>query len=379
MAAPTLTMTVLAGPTVPIPLPPDLMARLRSVRVSESDEDRSAFTLSFDAGRSGSGGALDTPVLLGSPMTAFARVGILVTFGVLPKLLVDGIITTLELVPGERPGSATLTVTGEDIGYLLDREEFDAEHPALDDHLAVLAILAPYLADGISAQVIPPLDQDPPLPIDRVPTQHGSDLQHVSMLAERHGYVAYAMPGSVPGTSTFYWGPPVRLGLPQPALSVDLGPDTNVTSVRFQTDALSPALVTGRVQDRRSGEAVDVEIDSSLRPPLAALPLWQTAQRNLRTRRLRGGSSNATTATARAQAEVDRSIDAVTAQGELDGARYGDVLRPRALVGLRGAGWSHDGLWYVRKVDHDLAPGSYKQSFTLAREGYGSTLPAVVV
>jgi hypothetical protein len=58
---------------------------------------------------------------------------------------------------------------------------------------------------------------------------------------------------------------------------------------------------------------------------------------------------------------------------------HGGLLRPRALVGLRGAGWSHDGLWYVRKVSHDLSRGSYRQSFTLAREGYGSTLPAVVV
>jgi len=53
------------------------------------------------------------------------------------------------------------------------------------------------------------------------------------------------------------------------------------------------------------------------------------------------------------------------------------VLRPRALVGVRGAGWSHDGLWYVRRVVHHLAPGSYRQQFTIARDGYGSTVPAV--
>ena len=46
---------------------------------------------------------------------------------------------------------------------------------------------------------------------------------------------------------------------------------------------------------------------------------------------------------------------------------------------VRGAGWSHDGLWYVRSVEHDLRPGSYRQSFSIAREGYGSTVPAVLV
>jgi hypothetical protein len=70
---------------------------------------------------------------------------------------------------------------------------------------------------------------------------------------------------------------------------------------------------------------------------------------------------------------------AVVGEGELDGAVYGAVLRPRGLVGMRGAGWTYDGLWYVRKVVHEIAPGSWTQKFTIAREGYGSTVPAVVV
>jgi KUP system potassium uptake protein len=41
---------------------------------------------------------------------------------------------------------------------------------------------------------------DPPLPIERVPTQHDTDLRHLVMLAERHGYVAYVIPGPAPGT-----------------------------------------------------------------------------------------------------------------------------------------------------------------------------------
>ena len=227
---------------------------------------------------------------------------------------------------------------------------------------------------------IPPVDMDPPLPIERVPTQHDTDLRHLVMLAGRHGYVAYVTPGPVPGTSTFYWGPPIRVGVPQPALSVDLGPETNVTAPpRFRVDALSPVRVEGEVQDPRSGSTTSLTMSTSLRPPLAALPLWMTSSGDVRTRRLRESGTGTTSAFARAQAEVDRSIDAVVGEGELDGARYGSVLRPRGLVGMRGAGWSHDGLWYVRRVVHDLAPGSYRQQFTIAREGYGSTVPAVLV
>lgn len=374
-----MRLTVLAGPTLPVPLPGPDTARLRAVRVTEADDDRSVFTLTFDAGRGGREAALDTP-MLSSPVTTGARVVVVVTLGVLPSVLMDGIVTSVELTPGDEPGAATLTATGEDVSLLLDREERDTEWPALDDYPQVLAVLAPYAARGIVPMAIPPADMDPPLPIERVPTQHDTDLGHLTELARRHGYVAYVIPGPVPGTSTFYWGPPVRAGLLQPALSVDLGPETNVDAPpQFRVDALTPVTVHGSVQDPRSGSTTAIRSSVSSRLPLAALPLWQTHAGDLRTRRLRESGTGTTTALARAQAEVDRAADAVVGEGEIDGARYGAVLRPRGLVGVRGAGWSHDGLWYVRRVVHDVAPGSYRQQFTIARDGYGSTVPVVPV
>ena len=379
MASPGVRLTVLAGPTIPLPLPGPITARLRSAQVTESDEERSAFTLTFDAGRSGPLGALDTPLLSGSPVAVGARVVLVVTFGALPTVLMDGIVTALELTPGDAPGSATMTATGEDVSVLLDREERDGEWPALDDYPQALAILAPYAAQGIVPMVIPPADMDPPLPVERVPTQHETDLRHLVTLAGRHGYVAYVIPGPVPGTSQFYWGPPVRIGLPQPALSVDLGPVTNVVSPpSFREDLMSPVTVDGVVQDPTTGAAMPVTAKASLRPPLAALPLWAVHAGDVRKRRLRESGTSTVAAFARAQAQVDLAADAVVGEGELDGARYGAVLRPRGLVGVRGAGWSHDGIWYVRRVEHDLSPGAYRQKFTVAREGYGSTVPAVL-
>ena len=378
MGAPGILVSILAGPTVPLPLPATFAARWRSARVTETDEERSAFTLTFDAGRSGPGAALDSPMMT-SPVVTGARVVLVVTFGVVPSVLMDGIVTSVELTPGDEPGAATYTATGEDVSLLLDRVEKDAEWPALDDQPQALAVLAPYAAQGIVPLVIPPADLDPPLPIERIPTQHDTDLRHLTALAARHGYVAYIIPGPAPGTSTFYWGPPVRTGLPQPAISVDLGPQTNVAAPpRFRTDALAPVQVQGKVQDPRLGITLPVIVGASLRPPLAALPLWLTNAADSRAVRLRESGTGATTALARAQAQVDKSVDAVVAEGELDGVRYGAVLRPRGLVGLRGAGWSHDGLWYVRRVAHDLAPGSYREAFTLARDGHGATAPVVL-
>jgi len=69
--------------------------------------------------------------------------------------------------------------------------------------------------------------------------------------------------------------------------------------------------------------------------------------------------------------------DVVTGQGKLDVLRYGQILSPRQLVGVRGAGLGFDGLHYVQKTTHELKLGEYKQSFTLKRNGIVSNVPVV--
>ena len=54
----------------------------------------------------------------------------------------------------------------------------------------------------------------------------------------------------------------------------------------------------------------------------------------------------------------------VTGNGELDAVRYGDLLRPRALVGVRGVEFSFDGTYYVKSVTHNIQKGQYRQSFS---------------
>ena len=72
---------------------------------------------------------------------------------------------------------------------------------------------------------------------------------------------------------------------------------------------------------------------------------------------------------------------AVTVRGALDTGRYQGVLDAPGLVGVQGAGLSFDGFYYVKEVTHkiQLSYGemSYKQNFTLTREGLGTTTPNV--
>jgi hypothetical protein len=39
---------------------------------------------------------------------------------------------------------------------------------------------------------------------------------------------------------------------------------------------------------------------------------------------------------------------------------------------VRGLGSSYDGKYYVRELTHNIARGSFRQSFSLSREGLGA-------
>jgi hypothetical protein len=76
-------------------------------------------------------------------------------------------------------------------------------------------------------------------------------------------------------------------------------------------------------------------------------------------------------------AYASQHSDSVFGNGKLDVARYGRLLKSRQLVGVRGAGLPYDGLYYVKNVTHEIERGSYKQSFSLARNALISTVPQV--
>ena len=376
MATLTTTLTLLIGPTVPVPAPPLLLDALDHVEVTTSDRGRSGFQIVFSAGRSGSADLVDYSLLSQQQLRPFSRVVLLITFGGPPKVLMDGVITHRELMPGSVPGGGTLTVTGEDVSVMMDLEQKNVEHPAQAENVIATLLIASYPKFGMIPRVISPPLIDPPVPIQRVPVQRGTDLAYLNVMAARFGFVCYVIPGPAPKTNTVYWGPPVRTGPPQPALTVDMGAQTNVEQISFRADGLAPTKVRGLVQDPVSNQAVPVQSAASLRVPLSAQPDWLTLP-STRTTLTTTSGLTATQALARAQGAADASTDSVTATGTLDALRYGDLLTARGLVGLRGAGWTHDGLWYVQRVSHRIRRGEYTQAFTLTRDGSGSTVPAV--
>jgi len=371
------TLMLWVGPTVPIPAPPALLESLDRIQVNTSDSSRSGFQITFRAGRS-STDLLDYNALQGPLLKPFSRILILVTFNGLPEVLMDGVITNQQLNPGREPGTTTLTVTGEDVSVMMDLEEKSEEHPAQPEMVIALKIIATYAQYGLIPVVIPPPSVDMPVPTERIPVQQATDLQYLQEMAARFAYVFYVTPGPAPLTNTAYWGPPKRLGIPQRALSSNVGPNSNINSISFQQNSLAPTTVQGSVQDRRLNSEIPVQTFVSTRVPLSREPVI-LSQSHTRVQRFRASGLDTAQAYSRAQAETDGSGDAVvTASGELDATRYESVLKPRGLVGVRGVGDTYNGFYYVKQVSHSIAKGSYTQSFSLEREGTGALAPVVV-
>ncbi|MFG2941064.1 hypothetical protein [Streptomyces sp. NPDC048282] len=368
-------LTLLLGPSVPVPAPAQLVRCIEEVQVTSSADARSGFQLVLGAGRDRGTGLTDFPQLGGGWLQAFHRVVLIVTTDGRPVVLMDGVVTHRELIPGRVPGSTRLTVTGEDVSVMMDLEEKSAAYPAQDEAAIAARLILGYARYGLVPQVIPPPVIDPPLPIDRIPVQQGTDLAYLTTMARRFGYVFHVTPGPAPLVNTAYWGPPQRVGPPAPALSVAAGPAANVRQITFRSDALAPVQVSGSVLDPLSDTVLPVRGAGSVRPPLATEPDWAVNRSHVRTVAFRESGPSAVQAAARAQGTAEASNDALVATGTLDTARYGALLTAGGLVGVRGAGWEHDGLYYVRQVTHALARGRYTQQFTLSREGTGSTVP----
>jgi hypothetical protein len=372
-------LTLMIGPDpVAVFAPPPVIEALAEVEVTHQDEGRSGFRLTFTVGRSGPFDLIDFGLVSNPALALNSRVILILSFNAVPRVLIDGIVTRRDLIPGNRPGEGRLVLSGEDLGVVLERKAVPAEHPAMDE-TAIAAFLAlNYAQYGMVPLVTPPQVIAPVVPVDRTPVQTTDDWQYLTDLAQRHGYCFYIESGPAPFVNTLYFGPRVRPDIQQKTLSVNLGPESNVSDLNFTNDALAPERVEAQVQDRLTGQVVPVLTPVSTRAPLGLLPDYLRLGLAVRTVSMRTSGLSIAQAFGRAQGHFDRSIDdSLTATGTLDPLRYNGVLRPRAKVDLRGAGLTFDGTWLVRRVHHQIAGGRYTQDFTLSRHDSGPLVPLV--
>jgi len=371
-----LQLAIQFGPVLQ-PAPAEFLHAVTRIKVDEGSGDaQSGFELTVDLPQRS---PLRTAFLLngGGGGVPLMRVSLSITLNGRTEALIDGMATNVETLPGEG-GVSQIVVKGKDLSALMAVIDLPGlPFPAMPPSLRVLTILAKYAVLGVMPMVIPSIADVPPLPIQRIPVQRGNDLAYIKRLAADVGYVFYLSPGPAVGTSKAYWGPEIRIGEPQPALTTNMDGASNVESISFNFDRERKKMPIVFFQEGASKAPIPVLIPdiTPLNPPLGLIPPLPPAIEQLADT----AQLSAPEALMKGFAFAAQHSDSVFGSGRLDVMRYGRLLRSRKLVGVRGAGLPFDGLYYVKSVTHEIERGAYKQSFSLARNGLISTIPTVPV
>ncbi len=369
-------LTLMMGPFNTTPVPQAVIDALTEVQVTSAMGSQGGFQLKFTLGKQS---ALQQMLVSGyfDPRT---RVIIGVTVNGSTEILMDGIITKQDLTPSTSPGKSTLTITGLDLTALMDILDLTGiPYPALPMFVIVEIILAKYLVFGVVPVALPTILSLVPDPLDQIPKQQGTDYAYVTSMAQEVGAAFYLDPGPQPGMSLAYWGPDLTrlFGGTQPALSINFDGTSNIDSLSFSYDGTMATqyLVTIIEPNTKIPIPIPVPNIDILKPKLAA-----QAPPVLKTKQLTPiADENPIKGALIALGKLFDTADVISASGQLDVLRYGRVFKVRQLAGVRGGGAYYDGQYYVKSVTHNIKRGEYKQSFTLARGGVGSSVSTVSV
>jgi hypothetical protein len=148
-----------------------------------------------------------------------------------------------------------------------------------------------------------------------------------------------------------------------------------VESLNFHYQPQNSVLPIVYIQEPITKMTIPIPIPpvTPFNPPLGVVvPIPQKIEQMKSTAQL-----NPAQALMQGMARAVETADVVSGEGSIDVLRYGQVLRARSLVGVRGAGLAFDGMHYVDSTTHRLKPGEYKQSFVLKRNALISNMPMV--
>lgn len=362
MTAPSIsyTLQVAGGPVEPATLD-----AIQSIEVEDhadlADVARLKLTTAV-AGKDHTWTIIDDPICT---RLANVRIGVRLSAGASAPLL-DGYVIDVRAQLGSEPGRSMVEVVAMDATVLMDLEEKVRAWPDQADSSVAQTIFDEYGFDA-DVQSTDPVRQE----ADVTSMQRGSDIRFLRRLAERNGYECFLDVGDS-GRTTGHFHPPRLEQTAQTVLSVNLGTETTLDQFKVRYDMLSATTASASGIDAHDAADQPVQAPSASQKPLGGDSTVPTDRP--RTRLLTGnGLSRAGELQTLAQAVVDRSAYAITAEGVVNAAVIGQVLRAKQPVLVRGAGLQFSGQYYVHRVLHRFVNNGYQQHVTLKRNAAGLT------
>jgi phage protein D len=295
------------------------------------------------------------------------NIRVMVTAGSSVEPLIDAYVIETHVEFSNGPGASVLEVVAMDPTVLMNLEEKVRPWPSMaDSDIATLI----FQENGLEPHVQQTQPARPEVDVTNI--QRGTDMQFLRKLAERNGYEIYAEFNAAGNTIEGYFQSPRPDQKPQGVLNVNLGEGTNVNTFKARFDMLRPATAKAM--------GLDIETQSTQPAQVEKVGLSEQGSSSVHNGdrpRVVLLSQTGLTQTGElqtmAQAVVDRSGWAITAEGDLHTVAYGGVLRAKRSVEVRGAGRLFSGIYYVEKVLHTLTGDSYTQRFSLRRNALGLT------
>ena len=337
-----------------------LLKCIQSVTVDEDLDVGSSCAIELQACRNDDG---SWPYVEDENLQVWNRVTVYAAFPRQTEVVFDGYISHVSCRANDEGANMIVEIRGVDASYHMNQEEKTRIWRGKTYEAIAAEIFRDYQFKPVVAEA--PAGGEPPLQV----AQRGTDHRFLRELARRRGYEFYVLGGNA------YFRPPDLTGKPQKVIAVHFGEQTNCSNLRFESDGTAPTVAQVSYFDAMEGSATtDVAEESGL-PALGTKPLsdLRGAIRMPQARRIaRGlGFHSGAQAAEYAAGMLRRNGWWVTAQGSLNGLRYGRVLRSRKLVTVKGAGPNYNGDYYVRKVQHRLAARTYEMQFELARNALG--------
>jgi Phage protein D len=276
-----------------------------------------------------------------------------------PQRLITGFITHVRPDFGPGPGQCRLEIWGMDASVLMDREDKLRDWPGKKDSDIAAEIFDAY---GLT----PKVTDTEVVHEEEISTiiQRETDIQFLKRLALRNGYECF-----VDG-DTGYFGPPQLDSASQPVLSVHFGEETNLNHFRLEVNALAPSNVTMFQVDRSNKEILDATAEVPQQKMLGAHGVEHFLEGEV-VPGLVCISKTVTTGSAEmallCQGLYNNGEWFVTGEGEVAANQYGNVLKPRRTVTVKGVAETYSGVYYVTHVTHMFSADGYIQDFRVKR------------
>jgi hypothetical protein len=290
--------------------------------------------------------------------TPWAKVEIKMNVGDREEDLIFGYVTQIRVHIDPAEGSSFLELVGMDTSCLMSAEEIIKDWPEKRDSAIAVDIFNKYRLDF----EVEDTEVDHKEQMSTI-IQRESDIQFLKRLARRNGCECI-----IQGKKAIF-GKPDLAKIPLPALAAHFGKETNLTSFDANWNALRPTTVECQQIDTSTKEVQIITQEESGQKRLGkdgpvAPPLPEGKPRMFVRHHVLTGNPEGLKLVG---AIGDEAAWFIEVRGEVDSVQYGDVLRVRRKVPIKGVGELLSGMYYLTSVKHLYNVDRYIQNFTARR------------